>query len=105
MYKRLNNLTISDSFFLFGARGTGKSTLIRHKFAGVNLLEIDLLDPVQAEEALLGLSELKAKMEYAVGEGKWIFVDEVQIQHSQTSARRGKFTRRSCLSISPIPTH
>ncbi len=78
IYKRLNNLTISNSFFLFGARGTGKSTLIRHKFAGTNLLEIDLLDPVQAEEALLGLSELKAKMEYAVGEGKWIFVDEVQ---------------------------
>lgn len=78
MYKRLNNLTISNSFFLFGARGTGKSTLIRHKFAGTSLFEVDLLDPLQAEEALLGLSELKAKIEYAIGEGKWIFIDEVQ---------------------------
>ena len=77
MYKRLNNLTISDSFFLFGARGTGKSTHVRHKFADMDVLEIDLLDPVQAEEALLGLSELKARMEFAVGEGKWIFIDEV----------------------------
>ena len=78
MYKRLNNLTISNSFFLFGARGTGKSTLVRHKFAGIKLFEVDLLDPVQAEEALLGISELKAKLEYAVAEGKWIFIDEVQ---------------------------
>lgn len=78
MYKRLNNLTISNSFFLFGARGTGKSTLIRHRFAGNQLFEVDLLDPVQAEEALFGISELKAKLEFAVAEGKWIFIDEVQ---------------------------
>jgi uncharacterized protein len=78
MYKRLINPTISNSFFLFGARGTGKSTLIRHKFAGTNLFEVDLLDPLQAEEAILGLPELKAKIEHAINEGKWIFIDEVQ---------------------------
>jgi predicted AAA+ superfamily ATPase len=78
MFKRLNNLTISNSFFLFGARGTGKSTLVRQKFADKSLLEIDLLDPAQAEEALFGLPELKAKIGYAVKQGQWIFVDEVQ---------------------------
>jgi uncharacterized protein len=78
MYKRLISLIKSNSFFLFGARGTGKSTLIRQLFADESMLEIDLLDPIQAEEALLSIADLKAKIESAVAEKKWIFIDEVQ---------------------------
>ena len=38
-----NLKTLSSSFFLFGPRGTWKSTLLRQHFPGV--LWIDLLDP------------------------------------------------------------
>jgi hypothetical protein len=45
-------------------------TLLRQKFSNIDLLEVDLLDPIQVEDALLGLSELKARIEFAVKEGK-----------------------------------
>jgi uncharacterized protein len=78
MYRRLNSLINSNSFFLFGARGTGKSTLIRDHLKNERFLEIDLLDPVQAEEAMFALGELKAKIDFAVAEKRWVFIDEVQ---------------------------
>lgn len=99
MYKRLNNLTISNSFFLFGARGTGKSTLVRHKFSNIEILEIDLLDPIQAEEALLGLPELKARIEFAVSEGKWIFIDEVQKAPKILDIAQGLIDRKNARFI------
>lgn len=78
MYRRANLLTKTNSFFLFGARGTGKSTLIRQFFEGERVLEIDLLDPAQAEEAMFALGDLKARMDFAIAENHWIFIDEVQ---------------------------
>lgn len=78
MYKRKLNPLKSNSFFLFGARGTGKSTLVREIFQHNEMLEIDLLDPVQFEQARLGLPELLAKIEVALQKGLWIFIDEVQ---------------------------
>lgn len=70
----------SQSFFLFGARGTGKSTLIQTLF---NLkdkanLYLDLLDPVtennlaQHPERLIEMIDaVKPKLE-------WVIIDEVQ---------------------------
>jgi uncharacterized protein len=99
MYKRLNNLTKSNSFFLFGARGTGKSTLIRHLFSNESLFEVDLLDPVQAEEALLGIAELKAKIEYEVNRGRWIFIDEVQKAPKLLDVAQGLIDRQNAKFI------
>jgi predicted AAA+ superfamily ATPase len=43
MFKRIINIPESNSFFLFGPRGTGKSTLIKAKFDTSQTFYIDLL--------------------------------------------------------------
>ena len=78
MIRRSVNILKTNSFFLFGARGSGKSTLIRRSFPADSMLEIDLLDPATYEQASFALPELLARMTIAAHEGKWIFVDEVQ---------------------------
>jgi len=47
--QRLLQLPISRSFFLFGARNTGKSTLLRHTFSEKEALWIDFLNPDEEE--------------------------------------------------------
>ncbi len=73
-------LTIRDnrSFFLFGARGTGKSTFLRHFFAGHDVLWIDLLLP-QEEHRFALRPELLAEQVAARPPGsQWVVIDEVQ---------------------------
>lgn len=43
MFHRLINIPESNSFFLFGPRGTGKSTLIKTRFEEAQVFSIDLL--------------------------------------------------------------
>ncbi|MBD3347095.1 MAG: AAA family ATPase [Chitinivibrionales bacterium] len=43
MYERQLHLSKNYSFFLFGMRGTGKSTLLKHSFKDSNVFWIDLL--------------------------------------------------------------
>ena len=45
--RRLLDLPNTYSFFLFGARGVGKSTLLSQKLSEVDTPWIDLLDPEQ----------------------------------------------------------
>ena len=45
MYHRLVKLSKSHSFFLFGARGTGKSELLKRHFGEHEAIFVDLLDP------------------------------------------------------------
>jgi predicted AAA+ superfamily ATPase len=78
MFRRTLNPLKTNSFLLFGARGTGKSTLIRDLLAAEEVLEVNLLDPLVYEQATLGLKELIAKINSAAKDGKWIFIDEVQ---------------------------
>ncbi|MEO5971071.1 MAG: ATP-binding protein, partial [Bdellovibrionia bacterium] len=47
MYQRTIKLPKSNSFFLFGARGTGKSTLLKERLSLRSELHIDLLNPEQ----------------------------------------------------------
>ena len=44
MIKRSCKLSKSNSYFLFGARGTGKSSLLRETFKNEKTLWIDLLN-------------------------------------------------------------
>ncbi|MBI3930373.1 MAG: ATP-binding protein [Armatimonadetes bacterium] len=75
MFPRLIHPLLSRSFFLFGARGTGKSTLLRQLFAGRgDVFWIDLLDPVQEE----GFALDPARLERLGGGYEWIVIDEVQ---------------------------
>lgn len=51
MFHRIINTSKTNSFFLFGARGTGKSTYILANYSGNDTLYIDLLNP--EKEAIL----------------------------------------------------
>jgi len=76
MYHRLCKPLVSNSFFLFGSRGTGKSTLLETLFAGKPTLWIDLLDAEEARRYLLHPELLE---ERAPRDGKtWVVIDEVQ---------------------------
>ncbi len=78
MFNRILKPLKTNSLFLFGARGVGKSTLVRHLFADQNTLPIDLLDPAQFEEAALATTDLVARLEATANKQSWIFIDEVQ---------------------------
>jgi len=68
--------SLARSFFLFGARGTGKSTLLRQTFPTKEVLWLDLLDPEVEKRFLLRPSLLAEQVE---GSGaKWVVIDEVQ---------------------------
>jgi hypothetical protein len=53
MSKRLSSPLLSNSFFIFGARGTGKSTLVKELFSKSKTLVIDLLNAAELEHFLL----------------------------------------------------
>lgn len=74
MYRR-DLIAPKSSFFLFGPRGTGKSTWIKQNFPKahvVNLLEEEVYQTFLAEPGLFGaeLNSLKSK--------SWVVVDEIQ---------------------------
>ena len=50
MFRRLLKPYKSRSFFLFGARGTGKSTFLKEFFKNDKILVFDLLDPPLEDE-------------------------------------------------------
>ena len=78
MFHRLIKLPESHSFFLFGARGTGKSTHIIKHYSGEETLFIDLLKP-EEEAALLKTPNLL--VERIKGHGpklRRVILDEVQ---------------------------
>lgn len=64
-----------DSFFLFGPRGTGKSTWLAQRFP--DALRIDLLDPRQYEDYLAKPSRLLELLS-ASPKSKDLWIDEVQ---------------------------
>jgi predicted AAA+ superfamily ATPase len=101
-----------DSFFLLGARGTGKTTWIQRHFADAT--RYDLL--LASESLRLARDPAVFRAECAaLADGAWVVVDEVQrvpalldeVQHLMTrkrqrfvlsgsSARRGASSWTSC---------
>jgi predicted AAA+ superfamily ATPase len=76
MFQRLLNPSESHSFFLFGARGTGKSSLLRRLFPPKDALWLDLLDPQLTDRLTAYPNELLQHLE---GNNKpWIVIDEIQ---------------------------
>ena len=67
----------SDSFFLFGARGTGKTTLLKADFAAAPTLWINLLDPAEEDLFVRNPGELVNRIA-AQPDIKWVVIDEVQ---------------------------
>lgn len=76
MFQRLSKLSKTNSFFLFGARGTGKSTLIADRFRGKNCLYLDLLED-RVESRYGGDPDLLLH-DVAAGNYDWVVLDEIQ---------------------------
>lgn len=95
---RLCNPLQSRSFFLFGARGTGKSTLINTLIPEQKRFSVNLLLPADYEELSLDPSLLIAKTSALPASIEWIVIDEVQklpvlldIVHHLIEEKRFKF--------------
>ena len=66
------------SFFLFGPRGTGKTTFLRSFFAEKKPLWIDLLDPKTEDRYARDPDTLIHEVEGSRGSLEWVVIDEVQ---------------------------
>jgi predicted AAA+ superfamily ATPase len=78
MFHRIVNTSESNSLFLFGARGTGKSTYIGTRYLGPETLAINLLDP-EAEARLLKSPNRLVEQIAAHGpQLRRVIIDEVQ---------------------------
>jgi uncharacterized protein len=78
MFHRLAKLSKSQSFFLFGARGTGKSELLKNHFSKGESLYIDLLDPELALRLSAYPNDILGMIEGFEGKKKWVIIDEIQ---------------------------
>jgi predicted AAA+ superfamily ATPase len=78
MIPRLLDPLRTSSFFLFGARGTGKSTLLGQLFAADRPLWIDLLDPEQENRYALRPGELLDQVRAGLASSDWVVIDEIQ---------------------------
>lgn len=78
MYSRLIDLPKRNSFFLFGPRLTGKSTLLRQVFADAEVLFLDLLHPSVHQKYLAEPAAFLREIEAAKGKYKRIVLDEIQ---------------------------
>ncbi len=74
--QRLLNILKTNSFFLFGARGTGKTTLISQLFPPDQAILIDLLDNEVFSRLLTNPQELSAML--SAERRPWCIIDEVQ---------------------------
>ena len=78
MVGRFINLPKNNSFFLFGPRGVGKSSLLKAHFPLESTLWVDLLDPEKEEEYSLHPSRFKDLILARKHEIQWVVVDEIQ---------------------------
>jgi predicted AAA+ superfamily ATPase len=78
MYQRLLTVTKNQSFFLFGARGTGKSTFLKKNFKAEECLWIDLLDPQEESQLSMDPNQLIFKVKALPENIKYVVIDEIQ---------------------------
>ena len=79
IHRILDLLKDDHSFFLLGARGTGKSTLIKTEIPQTKiLLEIDLLSPKQEQAFLRDPSRLELLLAPIAHKKGWVVIDEIQ---------------------------
>ena len=78
MINRLFEPILSHSFFLFGARGTGKSTWLKKNINKKDSLYIDLLDPTEEDIFNRNPKELEARVLKLNDKNSYVIIDEVQ---------------------------
>ena len=78
MFSRLRHFSHKHSFFLFGPRGTGKSTLLKKRFSQKDCLWLDLLDSSIEDQFLRHPSELYAIVKGLSKDVSYVIIDEIQ---------------------------
>ena len=78
MFGRLLQVSRGNSFFLFGARGTGKTTYIRQAFDPGASWYVDLLDPEVEDRYRRRPGLLESEVRALPASVEWILIDEVQ---------------------------
>ena len=78
MFQRLLQASRTNSFFLFGARGTGKTTWVRDVFEPENSMYVDLLDPEVEDSYRRSPKRLEREVRVLPRSVEWILIDEVQ---------------------------
>ncbi len=98
MIQRNINLPKTNSFFLFGARGSGKTSLLESRFDASDTLFVDLLDPEVFDEFIESPSRFRDLINSSEHKSKRVVVDEVQripalldIVHSQIQKKKRQF--------------
>lgn len=98
MLKRQIRFSSINSLFLFGARGTGKTSLLRERYSERNNWFIDLLDPDLARQYMLQPNSLLHEWQALEHKPEWIILDEVQkipglldLVHQMIVTRKQKF--------------
>ena len=98
MIRRHLQPTANRSFFLFGARGTGKSTFLRERFAREKVLWIDLLLPEVEDRYASRPHSLAEQIAARPDPAGWVVIDEVQkvpklldVVHSQVESTGARF--------------
>ena len=78
MFRRLLQVSRSNSFFLFGARGTGKTTYVGQAFDPDASWYVDLLDPEVEDRFRRRPGVLESEVSALPASVQWILIDEVQ---------------------------
>ena len=78
MFKRTIKLKTTNSHFLFGPRGTGKTTLLKSLYQEEKVLYIDLLSPVEEDIFARKPDELEQRISAIPGSCKQVIIDEIQ---------------------------
>lgn len=78
MFPRIRNFSHKHSFFLFGPRGTGKSTLLKQRFEQSECLWLDLLDSQVEDRFFRNPSELYDIVKALPDKIKYVVIDEIQ---------------------------
>ena len=78
MIKRLLKLPHELSFFLFGARGVGKSSLLEAEFDQEKSLTINLLDPLEEARFSQNPNELIELVDAMPDTSQLVIIDEIQ---------------------------
>lgn len=78
MFQRILTIRNNYSFFLFGPRGVGKSTLLKGSLPEKETVWIDLLDYEQETRFLQRPQAFREMIDSLAPEIRWVVVDEVQ---------------------------
>jgi len=78
MFPRLRRFSHKHSFFLFGPRGTGKSTLLKKRFNPKQCLWLDLLDSKVEDQFFRNPSDLYAIIKALPSEIIYVIINEIQ---------------------------